>query len=276
MPNWVYNRVHGSKKVCELLLGSDRRPTFLKVVPTPRELEELDNLPDQTMYEAYADYLFNDDKKLKELYKTRKLNKEFKTFDSFLANLSAKYPLQKMFAVRDLQKKYGVTNWYDFNCKYYGCKWDARELYSDPYPTDIDEIEFETPWSPPDGVMDKIAKMLPDEQFTWHCDEESCAFSFDSIYPGDGTRYEEDSLPEYYMPYIIDEEQLVDECKNITKASTLLNAIECAFPEGCDFSVKEDEAAKTITVTVYNWENYGGEELYSHVFKNIDFEKEER
>lgn len=276
MPNWVYNRVHGSKKVCELLLGSNRLPTFTKVVPTPRELEEVERLEDQDLYEAYANYLFNDDTKLKQLFNTREYDKQYKTFDKFLAYLSTKYSLEKMFAVRDLQKKYGVSNWYDFNCRYYGCKWDARPMYDDPYPADVSEIEFETPWSPPEGVMNKIAELLPDEEFTWHFDEESCAFSADAEFHGNGTFTECEVFPEYYLPYILSEDELVNECKDITKPSTLYNAIECALPNNCDYETSEDKTAGTITVAVYDWQNYGGDLMYTHVFKNIDFEKEEK
>lgn len=58
-------------------------------------------------------------------------------------------------------------NWYEWNCKCWGCKWDvsgASVLQMD----DSIEINFDTPWSPPIPVIEKLIKDNP--QLEIECD----------------------------------------------------------------------------------------------------------
>lgn len=64
---------------------------------------------------------------------------------------------------KELIKKYGADNWYDWNCNNWGCKWDA----SSQSPWSIDEekrkvaISFLSPWGPPDGYFRKLSQAYP-------------------------------------------------------------------------------------------------------------------
>lgn len=49
-------------------------------------------------------------------------------------------------------------NWYDWNCHYWGCKWDATVVSIEQNEESI-KIFFETPWSPSIPV---IAKLIED------------------------------------------------------------------------------------------------------------------
>ena len=45
-------------------------------------------------------------------------------------------------------------NWYEWNCDNWGCKWNS--CYAK---TTGNVITFDTPWSPPEPIIDKLAKM---------------------------------------------------------------------------------------------------------------------
>ena len=268
VPNWVYNRVHGSKAVCSSLLDEKGRPTFTKLVPTPHALKLMEEVEDSQLYSAYTKSILDaDPSSLLELYTRRNPGKPY---DEWVDELATTYPLDVVLARKDLQDEYGVDGWYDFNCKYYGCKWDASS--EEEYEDGVTEIEFQTPWSPPEPIMDLVANMFPEEKFTWHCDEESCAFSFDRDYHGDGTYSEHDVFPEYFTPYIPEESVLLEQLGNdYEDSSALIDAISTILPDQCNYDIQEDKDANTLSLTVYDWDVYGGDELYTHVFEGVQY-----
>lgn len=54
------------------------------------------------------------------------------------------------------KEKYGFCSWYDFSCRNWGTKWDNNRV--DIYDN---VIEFNTPWSAPEGIYRRIAKTIP-------------------------------------------------------------------------------------------------------------------
>ena len=52
MPNWTYNRVHGSNKAVRLLLDADGHPTFQNIVPSPIEI----NLLNDSLNGSFEDF----------------------------------------------------------------------------------------------------------------------------------------------------------------------------------------------------------------------------
>ena len=60
-------------------------------------------------------------------------------------------------------KNYGAPTWYEWAIRTWGTKWDACEI-------DIngDEIDFDTAWSPPVGVLQKLSELNPNCEVT--CD----------------------------------------------------------------------------------------------------------
>lgn len=103
----------------------------------------------------------------------------------------------------ELIEKYGVDNWYDWNIRNYGCKWDC-EAYDTPSTDDINygggdgtlDIGFDSPWSPPTVWMDKISKKYPDLDFTLYFIEPGMNFC-GVIYSRDGASSIEEGEPEY-------------------------------------------------------------------------------
>ena len=58
-----------------------------------------------------------------------------------------------------LKEKYGADNWYDWHCKYWGCKWDASE--SEFYKRGNDwYVSFNTPWGPPMEFIKRVSEQF--------------------------------------------------------------------------------------------------------------------
>ena len=271
MPNWTYNHVHGSKKVIQLLLDTEGFPTFTNIVPTPPEFEQLDKIEWRGLFDAFKKYYLEDDEKdFLELYNERNKSNPILLKD-FIDECFIKYPIELQQLSNQAIEKYGTDYWYDFNHKYYGCKWDACKLSDDPYDKEADDIEFQTPWSPPEPIIRKISEMYPEEEWTWHADEESCAFSIDYHPDGHGGVYEEDVFPEYYTPYIIDDENYFrDEMKDCHTKDEILGQIDSLLPEGSPRDIHVDESTHAIEITVYDWEENGGDKFFSTTLTYVD------
>lgn len=81
--------------------------------------------------------------------------------ESFLLYDTTNYPDRFPDAVKEQQKGYGVVGWYDYNCKYFGCKYDC-ELILTCLVSDSDtgtatlRLECDTPWSPPIEFLERM------------------------------------------------------------------------------------------------------------------------
>ena len=82
--------------------------------------------------------------------------------------IATRFSYNKEFAMRlaDNIQKYGHPTWYEWRNANWGCKWDV-----DPDSTfvTVEEeniwISCETPWCPPQGLYEEIAKRFPDLVF---------------------------------------------------------------------------------------------------------------
>ena len=71
-----------------------------------------------------------------------------------------------------LKDKYGADNWYDWQIKNWGCKWDASE--SNFWEEDGDPIvSFQTPWGPPIEFIRKLSKLFKNMTFEIQFADES-------------------------------------------------------------------------------------------------------
>lgn len=69
----------------------------------------------------------------------------------------------------DNWQNYGATTWYDWRCEKWDTKWNA---YDNEQPDD-DTIVFETAWSSPQKVIEKLAQMYPGAVIEhWWADED--------------------------------------------------------------------------------------------------------
>jgi len=69
-------------------------------------------------------------------------------------------------------KKYGYENWYDFHCSEWGTKWNCGEASLSRISSDKALITFDTAWSPPKPVIEKLSMDFPDLEFHLSYQEE--------------------------------------------------------------------------------------------------------
>ena len=85
----------------------------------------------------------------------------------------------------DVQGDYGISRrfqstgkpddrWYDWRIQNWDTKWDAYDVVvTDDDPESV-EIEFNTAWSPPEAICNKIREDYPDVSVSWFYDEPGC------------------------------------------------------------------------------------------------------
>lgn len=74
------------------------------------------------------------------------------------------------------QEEFGVVGWYDWNCKYYGCKWNCSF-----HIVEISEnyliLSVDTPWSPAEPVFNELQELYSAFNFYIKCKEEGMGFA---------------------------------------------------------------------------------------------------
>lgn len=73
---------------------------------------------------------------------------------------------------KELIKKYGADNWYDWRWNNWGVKWDTSNTEA----TNLDGewfVEFDTPWVYPGKAMVELSKKFPNLVFNYGAEEES-------------------------------------------------------------------------------------------------------
>jgi len=69
---------------------------------------------------------------------------------------------------RELIKKYGYDNWYDWRCANWGTKWNAYNFDTEDCPIphlNGTTYEFFTAWSAPEPILFRLSEMFPDVEF---------------------------------------------------------------------------------------------------------------
>jgi len=64
--------------------------------------------------------------------------------------------------------------WYHWCIENWDTKWEASEVELDYEDSEILRVEFDTAWSPPEGVMEKLREKFPDVSFSCFYDEPGC------------------------------------------------------------------------------------------------------
>ena len=89
-----------------------------------------------------------------------------------------------------LRKRYGSDNWYDWNNRNWGTKWDV-EAYAESRtaPTSI-KYNFDSAWAPPIEAIKKIALLFPTLAFELeYCEPGMC---FSGIFTANNDDYNDD------------------------------------------------------------------------------------
>ena len=93
---------------------------------------------------------------------------------------------------QEMIKKYGYSDWYDFRCARWGTKWNARDVeLTLESPTSL-SISFNTAWSPPLPIIEKIAKKYPFAEITLSYYEEGMGFAGEVSYYKGNLLYEQE------------------------------------------------------------------------------------
>ena len=175
MPNHITNilKISGSQADIEKCLSTIKgvieedgensvRPIdFNKIIPMPDSMHitsgsSVDNAiailkDDEKYFEGMLNYPWV---KQEGLTTTKQIKEHLK------GNLSPKDFEEGRMALDNI-KQYGCKDWYSWANKYWGTKWNAYDQIEVEFGT----IQFDTAWSTPYPVMQKLAKMFPDLTF---------------------------------------------------------------------------------------------------------------
>jgi hypothetical protein len=194
MPNWCTNSlvVTGSPEQLENFKNAvkgtkeddGRYLSFNSIKPRPKVLDIDCGGETDVSYGYYKFVKYNDNKFL-DFYR----NLPWVTVNNFQndtemaewlvqrngSSLEEAYKLGEI--VENNINTYGASTWYDWNISNWGTKWDADSGTPWEENTDGDLfIFFNTAWSPPIPIYNKIAELFPDLDFVATYAEGGCAF----------------------------------------------------------------------------------------------------
>jgi hypothetical protein len=100
---------------------------------------------------------------------------------------------EEEFELRNKTNKelYGATDWYNWRIQNWGTKWDACGTFCTTYSDNELFICFDTAWSPPIGVLQKMGELYPELEITCHYMEEGVGFC-GMFYTHDGMSSDEE------------------------------------------------------------------------------------
>ena len=146
MPNWCYNRitVYGQNEESEAKL-KEIEETFKKADPFNQifPIPDFKNIP-------------NDKGELPKL--EQHLNKDGSVF----------------YETYNFPDGTNDDRWYHWCIQNWGTKWDAGDVDIEYQDSEILELEFDTAWSPPEGIMEKLREKYPELSFQCFYDEPGC------------------------------------------------------------------------------------------------------
>ena len=174
MPNWCENtlEIYGDedkmKEFYDFFGGRDKLQDnfcFNNIKTLPQELDGTrspSNIVSQETYDKYTEL----EKKhnIKDSQDVVRLHKEGTITEEERDMLWQEGITQEMSD--RLVSEYGYDNWYDWQVNHWGTKWDIN---GDVGINDIDDetcsLVFQTAWSPPEPIVDKLREMFPDLTF---------------------------------------------------------------------------------------------------------------
>ena len=219
MPNWcsvgfdVYGATEDLTRFREFVAGDDPGDAtafdFNKLIPMPPQVWDTAN--DNSA--AYTIY-YGDAAGMLELFWVKEAN--ITTVEQLRDYLESKNPELRAAADRwkANMEKYGVGDWYDWSCEYWGTKWNAcdAEVWSNPGGSLPGQCD--TAWTFPFPVMEKLVAEFPMLVFAGSAVEPGVGFSltFDG---GDGEFSWEDNSDEYFADDDEDDEDDEDESSDL-------------------------------------------------------------
>lgn len=151
MPNWVITRIYITgpedkikefeDKVIDMSEDAEKAFSFQKISPTPAELVNTTS-PSPQPKKMKVKTQSGEELEIEEISDCNNATPEM---------------------CKDLESRFGHSNWYDWQCFNWGTKWDASESV---YSQEDKMLEFQTAWSCPQEVIQKMADTFPDLNFT--------------------------------------------------------------------------------------------------------------
>jgi hypothetical protein len=158
MPNWCSNHliVYGNKKDLDkfLKMGIKKKEFLIgNIIPTPKELKNTISPSDSAIGKDYINKWEVDQAKEK-----KKLDNSVKVPKLIPCENNTQEKIKLLI------EKYGSDNWYDWNSKNWGTKWDCG---SDEYELsdNLFDIYFESAWAPPVEWLEKTQILFPNLLF---------------------------------------------------------------------------------------------------------------
>lgn len=203
MPNHITNRIefYGEQsnidKILELIKGEDSCIDFNKIIPMPESLniasgsstdnaiayyvtERLTIPVEHTDLAHLISNMFN------KAWAYEVVSRVAKTAETAsIEDLDKLYEMGKQYMFN--RTNYGCYTWYEWCNRNWDTKWNAYDSYFD---SDNNAIEFNTAWSCPISVLDKLAELCYEHGvwFTGKWADEDCGYNvgvFESDCDGD-------------------------------------------------------------------------------------------
>ena len=188
MPNWVFNSlvVSGEKSELDKMVAQLNQP-FVKHFPEHKfEKGEIVWVADEQHYDNPVFAFWN-------IVKPTDLEAYYDT-DTFKGNKNIKKDDDGKFDGESFMQEFVRSmkedqDWYHWNCRNWGTKWDVSVVNGNEYPNTIKTVnddgsilyQFETAWSPVGEVLMKLSEQYPTLNFDYEYEEEqgwggSCTF----------------------------------------------------------------------------------------------------
>ena len=170
MPNYVQNilNIEGDKKEVDKVLkavsNAYRTFDFERLIPMPRELEIEAGTRTQRGFQHYQKFVGEYFLKIRDSEKVEDIpeNAEKEYLAGHSEVDSQTWELGKK--AFENYTKYGAISWYEWSIQSWNCKWNAMNTESERLSEENARISFQTAWSAPHPVIEKMAEMFPDVQ----------------------------------------------------------------------------------------------------------------
>lgn len=166
MPNWIINEVvvTGEPEVVSLFrskcFNNENDFDFTKIIPSPERLCQLSAPP---RYEIDIYLECGDDENLKTEY-LKKAKRKLQDISETLATMPQE-EIEENIRIGKIRMEeflvHGCLDWYEYQCIHWGTKWNASStsIYNEE-PNEL-AFTFDTAWSCPYPIFEKIAKIFP-------------------------------------------------------------------------------------------------------------------
>ncbi|MCA9214656.1 MAG: hypothetical protein KDB27_16400 [Planctomycetales bacterium] len=176
MPNHVTNKLtieSGARIVLATIEGENGPIDFDRVMPMPPELD----IECSAEGQLGADVLSGaGDKYLSKAWATERKIEDVKGLKKFV-ELERPQVLELGEAYLRNVEQYGHPNWYGWRLQHWGTKWNAYYIGEAEIIGDSAHVRFDTAWSPPLPVLDRLSKEISGAAFVLKYFDEGWGFA---------------------------------------------------------------------------------------------------